>query len=53
MYLYENNLHGCATSQYLSYSGFNWLNQKEIDKFYVTSIGENISNVYILQVDLE
>ena len=28
-------------SQYLSYGGFEWLNQKEIDKLDVNSIGEN------------
>ena len=40
-------------SQYLPYSGFKWLNQKETYKFYVNSIGENSSNEYILEDDLE
>ena len=45
-------------SQYLRYSGFKWLNQKEIDKFCLDSIGKNNSmelhsNRYILEVDLE
>ena len=40
-------------SQYLPYSKFKWLNQKEIDKFDVNSIGENSSEGYILEVDLE
>ena len=32
---------------------FKWLNQKEIDKFNVKSIGKNGSNGYIWEVDLE
>ena len=40
-------------SQYLPYSGFKWLNQKEIDRFNVESIEENSSIDYILEVDLE
>ena len=40
-------------SQYLPYSKFKWLNQKEIDKFDVNSIGENSSNGYTLEFDLE
>ena len=31
-------------SQYLPYSEFKGLNQKEIDRFDVNSIGENSSN---------
>ena len=41
MYLEENNLYGWEMSQYLPYGGCEWLNQKEIDKFDVNSIGEN------------
>ena len=37
-YLDANNLYGWAMSQYLSYSGFKWLNQKKID---VNLISEN------------
>ena len=40
-------------SQYLPYSGFKRLNQKEIDKFCLTSIGENSSVGYIFEVSLE
>ena len=40
-------------SQYLPYSGFKWLNQKEIDRFNVESIEENSSIDYISEVDLE
>ena len=39
--------------QYLPYSGFKWLNQKEIDRFDVKPIEENSSIGYILEVDLE
>ena len=40
-------------SQYLPYSGFKWLNQKEIIGFCLNSISENSSIGYILEVDLE
>ena len=40
-------------SQYLPYSGFKWLNQKEISDFRLNSISENSSIGYILEVDLE
>ena len=40
-------------SQYLPYSEFKWLNQKEISDFYLTSISENSSIGYVLEVDLE
>ena len=36
-----------------TYSGFKWLNKKEIDKFDVNSISENSSDGYILEVDLK
>ena len=49
----ENSLYGYAMSQYLPYSGFKWLNQKEINRFDVNSIGKNSSIGYILEVDLE
>ena len=32
-YIDANNLYGWAISQYLPYSGFKWLNQKEIGDF--------------------
>ena len=51
-YLGANNLYGYAMSQYLPYSEFKWLNQKEIDRFDVNSIGENSSIGCILEVDL-
>ena len=31
-YLDTNNLYGSVMSQYLPYSGFKWLNKKEIDE---------------------
>ena len=37
----------------MPYGGFKWLNQKEIDKLPLNSIGENSSDGYILEVDLE
>ena len=42
-YLDANNLYGWAMIQYLPYSGFKWLNQKEISDFCSNSISENIS----------
>ena len=58
IYLDANNLYGWAMCQYLLYGEYKWLNQKEIDKFDVSSIEcnsieENSSNGYILEVDLE
>ena len=52
-YLDANNLYSWAISQYLPYSGFKWLNQKEINDFCLNSISENSSVGYILEVDLE
>ena len=52
-YLDANNLYGWAMSQYLPYSGFKWLNQKEISDFCLNSISENSSIGYILEDDLE
>ena len=52
-YLDANNLYGWAMSQYLPYSGFKWLNQKEISDFCLSSISENMSVGYILEIDLE
>ena len=40
-------------NQYVPNGGFKWLSQKEIDKFNVNLIGENSSDGYILEVDLE
>ena len=53
MYLDANNLHRCAMGQYLHYSEFEWLNQKEIHKFCLNSNSENSSDGYILGVDLK
>ena len=49
----QNSLYGCVMSQFLLYSGFKWLNQKEINRFDVNSIGKNSSIGYILEVDLD
>ena len=53
MYLDANNLYGWVMCQYLPYSGFEWLNQKEINGFCLNYIEENSSRGYILEVDLE
>ena len=53
MYLDANNLYGWAMNQYLPYSEFEWLNKKEISRFCLNSISENIFVGYILEVDLE
>ena len=38
--------------QYLPYSGFKWLNRKDIDRSDAYSIGENSPICYILEADL-
>ena len=53
IYLDANNLYGWAMSQYLPYSGFKWLNQKDIDRFDANSIAENSPIGYILEACLE
>ena len=40
-YLDENKFYGLEMSHYLPYSGFKWLNQKEISDFCLNSISEN------------
>ena len=52
-YLDANSLYGWAMSQYLSDSGFKWLNQKEISDFCLNSVSENSSIGYIFEFDLE
>ena len=42
-----NNLYGWAVCLYLPYSGFKWLNLKEISDFCLGSIVENSSIGYI------
>ena len=48
-----NTLYGWERSQYLPYSEFKWLNQKEISDFCLNSISENSSIGYVLEADLE
>ena len=36
-------------NQFLPYSGFKWLNQKEIDKFCLNSLSKSISDGYVLE----
>ena len=52
-YLDLNDLYGWAMRQYLPYSRFKWLNQKEISDFCLNSFNENSSIGYILEVDLK
>ena len=52
-YLDLNDLYGWAMRQYLPYSRFKWLNQKEISDFCLNSFSENSSIGYILEVDLK
>ena len=52
-YFGAKSLYGWAMSQYLPYSGFRLLNQKEISDFCLNSVSENSSIGYILEVDLE
>ena len=52
-YIDVNNLYGWAVSHYLPYSGFKWLNQKQINDFFLNSVSENSSIGYILEVDLD
>ena len=53
MYWDMNNLYGFAMIQPMPYCDFNFLTKKEINKFDLDSIGENIPIGYILEVDLE
>ena len=46
-YLDPNNFYSWAMIQYLPYSEFKWLNQKEISNFCLNSISENSSIGYI------
>ena len=52
IYLDTINLYNWAMSQYLPYSEFNWLDQKEIDRLDINSIGESSPIGYILEVVL-
>ena len=49
-YLDLDNLYGWAMSQYLPYSEFKWLNQKEISDFCLNFIGENSFIGYIVDL---
>ena len=53
MHLFIEKRNGWAMSQYLPYSEFKWLNQKEVSGFCLNSIEENNSIGYILEADLE
>ena len=52
IYLDTINLYNWAMSQYLPYSEFSWLDQKELNRLDVNSIGESIPIGYILEVVL-
>ena len=53
MYLDANNLFDWAMSQYLPYSEFKWLREREISRSSLNSISENSFVGYMLKVDLE
>ena len=46
-------MYSWTITQCLPYGDFKWLYKKEIDKFCLNSIGENSSDEYILEADLE
>ena len=52
-YIDSKNLYDWAMSQYLPYSEFKWLNQKEISDFCLNFINESSSIGYLLDVNLE
>ena len=52
-YLDANNLYGREMIQYLPHGRFKWLSKKEINVFCLSSISENSSVGYILEVDFE
>ena len=49
-YFDANNLYSWPIGQYLPYSGFKWVNQKEVNDFCLNSISENSLIGYILEV---
>ena len=52
IYWDAKNLYGWGMNQPLPHGGFDWLNEKEINDFCLSSISENSSIVYFLEVDL-
>ena len=52
-YLDANIYYCSAMIQYISYGGFEWLNQKEISDFCLSSVGENSSIGCMLEVEPE
>ncbi|XP_033729639.1 uncharacterized protein LOC117318793 [Pecten maximus] len=52
-YLDANNLYGWAMSQYLPTHGFAWLNDNEKDMLDITTVPNDATGGYILEVDLE
>ena len=53
IYWYSNNLYGWAMIQALPVSDFNFLTEKEINKFNLNSISVNSEVGYILECDLK
>ena len=49
----DARMQGWVMTQYLPYSKFKLLNQKQIDKFDVNPIAKNSLIGYILEIDLE
>ena len=53
IYLDANNLYGWAMCQFLPTHGFHWLDQDEVESFDVSSVADDASEGFILEVDLE
>ena len=52
IYLDMNNLYGLSMVSNLSVCGFRWADENEIESFNIDGIADQLSIVYILEVDL-
>ena len=53
MYFDENNLYGSAMTEYLPYGGFEWMTEKEINNFDLSSVRKDSPEGHILELDFE
>lgn len=53
MYFDINNQYGWAMSQYLPFSGFKWMNERDVENFDVMTLSDTATEGCILEVDLE